>query len=621
MGRPHSSFGTRIGGDGTLFRALGPTKENNYALECLKGYIVGDPCALKQKSRMYFRSRAGPAVRCMSVEPCTQIEDQFHQHNEMRGSNMKTRFAVIAIAVATLCLCSTFAFAQGAEIQSEASILQPDGPGSNGIAEPLTPAEHQMLYERLLARRHAIASMKGPLAIGPAGAEDLARAVPETQVAVASDNDDGLTPLPGDFYIGRNSTYTIVGDGRSLTAEPAIANSGSQWIGTQNWSRGYSNNSGTTWTAIADDTGPPDAPHFCCDQDAFHDHGRDVTIYSILFINSAGTTGAVRLYVRNAANTGNSCSYTIDPGSGVLLDYPHLALGNNFLYLTANVITGPSWTGARVYRLNLDQVASCVGATTNTITWTGSVGQVVWVPARSTTDTMYLVTIENTTQNRYFAWKESSSSMTNTLITIGSSNYGAATCTGGSNNANWMADTLSTSSIGFQIRSALAQDNGVQYLATYYTVNANGSSRPQAYAAGAIVQTSNMTLLNRADIFSTTTCFGFPDVAGNSRGDLGLSIAFGSSKTGGSAVQGYVGISDDYSRGSVRGFFGTVFVAATGNDNPTRYGDFLTARVQEPVDTVFIASSYADQANAPNVRFVEFMRARYKQAYVDRGTH
>lgn len=533
---------------------------------------------------------------------------------------MKTRLALAAIVVATFCLSNTFAFAQEVRIQSEPVILQPDGPGSNAIAAPLTPAQHQALYEGYLSRRHAIASTKGPLAVGPAEAEDLALSVRETKVAVANDEANVLSPSPGSFYIGRNSVYNVVGDGQSTTAEPSIANSGAKWIGTQNWSRAYSNSSGSAWTAIPDDTGPADAPFFCCDQDAIHDHGRDVTLYSILFLNASQTTGAVRLYVRNAANTGNSCTYTIDPGAGTLLDYPHLGLGNNYLYLTTNTITGTSWTGARVYRYNLDQIATCASASGNIITWTGSVGQVVWAPARSITDTMYLVTIENTTQNRYFSWREDSTTMTSSLVTVGSSNYGAATCTGGTGNNNWMADFLSTSSIGFQIRSALAQDHGVQYLATYYTVNANGASRPQAYAAGTIVQTSNMTLLNRADVFSTTTCFGFPDVAANSRGDLGLSIAFGSSKTGGTAAQGYVGISDDYSRGSTRGFFGTVFLVASGNTNSTRYGDFLTARVQEPVDTAFIASSYAVQGSVSNTHFAEFMRMRYQQAYLDRGT-
>jgi hypothetical protein len=535
---------------------------------------------------------------------------------------MKTRFAVAAIAIAALGLPTICAFSQDASIQSQAVILQPDGPGSSATAAPLTPAQHQMLYQGYLARRHAIASMKGPLAAGPADAEELALPVPETTVAAANNDANVLLPAPATLFIGRNSAYTVVGDGRSLTAEPSIANSGAKWLGTQNWSRAYSLNSGSTWTAIADDIGPSDAPFFCCDQDAIHDHGRDVTIYSILFLDSNQTTGAIRLYVRNAANTGNSCSYTIDPGAGTLLDYPHLGLGNNFLYLTTNNIGnfGNTWNGAQVRRFNLDQMATCVAVTTNIITWTGSVGQVVWTPARSTTDTMYLVTIESATQNRYFSWPENSGNMTSRVITVGSSNYGAAICNGGTGNSNWMQDTLSTSSIGFQIRSALAQDHGVEYLATYYTVNANGTARPQAYAAGTIVQTSNMTLLNRADIFSTTSCFGFPDVAANSRGDLGISIAFGSSKTGGSAAQGYVGISDDYSRGSTRGFFGTVSLVASGNANSTRYGDFLTARVQEPVDTAFIASAYADLSGVPNTRFVEFMRGRYQQAYVNRGT-
>jgi hypothetical protein len=87
-------------------------------------------------------------------------------------------------------------------------------------------------------------------------------------------------------------------------------------------------------------------------------------------------------------------------------------------------------------------------------------------------------------------------------------------------------------------------------------------------------------------------------------------------------VQGYVGVADDYSRGSTRGFFGTVSLVASGNANPSdgRYGDFLTARVQEPVDVAFIASSYALMGSLPNTRFVEFMRQRYQQAYLDPGT-
>jgi hypothetical protein len=35
-----NSFGTRVGADGTLSRALRPARENNSAMESLDGYIV-----------------------------------------------------------------------------------------------------------------------------------------------------------------------------------------------------------------------------------------------------------------------------------------------------------------------------------------------------------------------------------------------------------------------------------------------------------------------------------------------------------------------------------------------------------------------------------------------------
>ena len=47
-----SSFGTRVGADGTLSRALGPAKEDNYALESLQGYIVWGCWELKRKFRI-----------------------------------------------------------------------------------------------------------------------------------------------------------------------------------------------------------------------------------------------------------------------------------------------------------------------------------------------------------------------------------------------------------------------------------------------------------------------------------------------------------------------------------------------------------------------------------------
>jgi len=199
-----------------------------------------------------------------------------------------------------------------------------------------------------------------------------------------------------------------------------------------------------------------------------------------------------------------------------------------------------------------------------------------------------------------------------------------AVCKGSGGN-NWLGDWLETSPDGFSVRSAVGYDGSASnpstlYLATYYAVKPN-PNRPQAYVAGTIVKLPDMTLLNTADIFNSTTCFSYPDVTANSRGDLGLAIGFGSSSNGsGGPAQSFVGISDDYSRGTTRGFFGTVFLCAPATANPTRWGDYLTARVQEPVDVAFTAATFGVESGAGKVHVCEFMRKRYQQAYTDRAT-
>ena len=315
----------------------------------------------------------------------------------------------------------------------------------------------------------------------------------------------------------------------------------------------------------------------------------------------------------------------------MLFDYPHLGVGNNYIYVTANeIVNGSSWAGAVVWRYNLDQMSTCAGSLGgNVFTWTGSVGQVVWVPARGTTDTMYLVTIENASQNRYFAWPENSGSLSSNVLNVTGSNYGAANCVGGPSHNNWLADTLSTSSIGFQTRTAVGRDGSAgasaQYLATYIPVNANGGIT-QAYVAGSIVGTDHVLTASGIDssapIFNNGVCISYSDVTANSRGDLGLAVGWGSSAPGSGGdtgpAQSYIAISDDYTRGGTRGYFGSVFLCAGANDNPTRWGDFLTARVEEPVDLSFVAATYGDVSGIGQVRVCEYVRGRYYTAWSHR---
>jgi hypothetical protein len=525
--------------------------------------------------------------------------------------------AVVLAASLIWCLTLNAQVAAKGSVLAASAMARPDGPNAHANVAPLTQAQHQQLYDNLLALRHNLARQVPAAAAGPGTALSGASA-PAGGITAAADASSAALPAPSALYIPLNKAYPVVGDGRSFTAEPSISNTGAKWFGTMNWNRAYSNNNGGAWTAIPDDSGPADAPFFCCDQDVIHDKGRDTTFWSNLYTNSNLTNGAIRIFVRNKANTGDLCSYTFDAGN-VLFDYPHLGIGNDFLYLTTNNInSNGTWGGAEIWRFPLNQMSQCQGFGYNFFTWTGSVGQRVWVPARGLTDTLFLVTLENTTQNRIFSWPENSNTISWNLVNVWSSNFGAANCT--YNGVNWMADTLSTSILGFQVRSVLGQDNQTSYLSTYYTVAAGGAfNHPQAYAAGNTIRIPDLALLNNADLWFTSVCTGFPDAAANARGDIGIALTVGSSSSGsGGPAVGNIGISDAFSRSTFRGWTGTWSAVASADANSSRYGDYTTMRMQDPADVGFIGATYGILLGSPNVRMVEFLRGRYAQGWQHR---
>jgi hypothetical protein len=113
-------------------------------------------------------------------------------------------------------------------------------------------------------------------------------------------------------------------------------------------------------------------------------------------------------------------------------------------------------------------------------------------------------------------------------------------------------------------------------------------------------------------------------LSANERGDFGMTLANGGrAGGGGTAVQGYAGMSDEYSNGGVPGKLGAVFLVASGTHNPTgnppRWGDYVTARQHAPCELFFVATSYAlsggTAAANVNARYIEFGRGRDSKCY------
>lgn len=518
-------------------------------------------------------------------------------------------FILAVSALGVGCLLAMPAGTAGAgeaeTVEAAAAVAAVVEPEFDWVETAVSEATRNELYEKLLEQREKISAGYPASLAGPE--VDLAGAAGPAASRVAADATE-FHPTPSALVISnrKNSKATS----QSTLAEPVAAASGNHIVAGGNTHWEYSTNLGATWTSLSFPAGPFWAPIPCCDSDVVHVPGRGVTIFSELYINGSVTEGAIVLFVRQQVPT-LSCTYTLDYGVGILPDYPHIALSNGFLYLSTNNVdlSAGVWTGSQMKRLNLDQVSDCVTATVETYTYTGAVGQRVFVPAEGATTVMYWLNNENSTQSRVFRWAENSASILSWLVGRSTSTFTNPDCRGGVGGYDFVESSTAWSITGFRIRSALSNN---RYLCSYWNVGADGA-HPQGHVHAACfdVSTATPTLVAEPHIFNSGFCFGYPVVTSNARGDFGYSIAYGGKAGGGGlAARGTVGIADDFTAGL--GFAGTYTVTGPGDRNrsDSRYGDYFTARPFSPCNYGFIATNYGLTAGGVNSRVAIFSRGR-----------
>lgn len=494
----------------------------------------------------------------------------------------------------------------------------------------LSAGELEALMRRKLERREKLASQVDNNPSSPRGLP-LAPGH-ETQIGEAEELDTEASKFHGTpslLAIGRNNknpqANTALG---STLAEPAAANNARQVFSAGNIRHAeFSNDGGVTYTNVPLPGGPPDAPTQLGDHDVVIDDARRVVFHSALYVNSATTNGIVRIFVRRNIGPVTDCAYDIDPAgtaNNILPDYPHLGLTKRFLYLTINALPTSGTGFARIYRFNIDQMVDCVNpVTTSSFTQSSSTfGQRVWVPAEGTNniETMHWAQLDNTTTFRIFSWPEAAAAPNSVTRVISASTFTNPDCRGGINNTDWIERSTAFSIAGFHLRTAVAPGalGGPGVLASYWNVGPD-VPHTQGHIHAAVFNLSDLTLAAQPHIFSNTLCFGYPVVTANKRGDLGISLAAGGKAGGaGPAVQGFVGIDDEFTTGV--GSFDLVQVAS-GTHNPAdaRFGDYFTIHAYEPCEKWFTATSYAllngtGVANV-NSRYVEFGRQQSARCY------
>jgi hypothetical protein len=320
----------------------------------------------------------------------------------------------------------------------------------------------------------------------------------------------------------------------------------------------------------------------------------------------------VRLYIRRTIWENNNCSYTIDPAGtsdNLVPDYPHLGLSNDFLYLTVNNV-GTGADSAQVYRYPLDQLGECGSVSGSVYTYGWDYGQRIFVPVEGAKETMYWGAMYDSDTFRLYWWPEDEGTIYWVNRDVAASSFTNPDCRGGTGNYDFIERSTGWNITGFNLRGAI----GAEGLLFFWNVGADGS-HPQGHVHGALFQESDNTLIGQPHIWNPSTCFGYPALSSNLRGDYGLSIAMGGqSGGGGSAAQGYVGIADEYT-GSP-GYFGTVYLTADGTHNRSdgRFGDYFSVRQDIPCGNWFAATNYSlksgsDDTNV-NARYVNFGRGR-----------
>jgi hypothetical protein len=352
--------------------------------------------------------------------------------------NKVAAFAAASV-VAGACSISALSWAQetgASQAVAQTTVLNPSPPGTlQSQTAGLSAEQRDTLLARKRELQKASAAASGAAPAGPSGLPAV-----EGEGTDLVNNAAQFPFAPGTLIVVRNNPNPPTLS-QSTLAEPAAANNGAQVLATGNFSHfEVSTNGGVTWTKSTFRGGPADAPLDCCDNDVIHDRGRGVTFLSTLYVNNSLSHGVVRIFVFRNINTPANCSYDINPGNAILPDYPHLGKSNNFLYLTLNN-TGTGGQ-AQIRRFNIDQMADCVGTTTNIVNLNdrATVGQRVVTPAEGAQETQYFSWAENATQIRIWSWPEASAAPSSVLRTISASNYTNPDCRGGTLNNDFTDD-------------------------------------------------------------------------------------------------------------------------------------------------------------------------------------
>jgi hypothetical protein len=370
----------------------------------------------------------------------------------------------------------------------------------------------------------------------------------------------------------------------SNVCEPSVAVAGDVVFYTGNWFAAISRDRGKTFKWINPETAfpDPDGMSFCCDQVVHYIARIDRFVWLLQYTEREGGGNVQRLAFASAADAvqGNWQLFDLTPQSlGIpanrFLDFPDLAIGTNFLYVSTNAFRVDEWVSSAVARIRLKDIKSG----NISIDFVRSDTLFNLRLAQNLGKTAYFAAHVDTSTLAVFAWPENKTAAQSKRIKIKSwlgGNYVADTPNGNT----WLARLDDRITGGAKSGSTLT---------FAWVANRNDSDRPFPYIRMASINATTLTLKANNDFFETAAATAYPALGCNRAGQLGMAYLVG----GPNRFPSFC-----VAQSTATKFISAQVKAGGANSPDGQWGDYLTVRPATPDAEQFACAGFVRNAGA-----------------------
>lgn len=425
--------------------------------------------------------------------------------------------------------------------------------------------------------------------------------LPQTQLRAAADSDF-------QFFKKHALTNAESSTSTSNVLEPTTARYGRKILYTGNWFAAKSTDGGNSFVYVDPFTlfTPPAGMQFCCDQEVIYDRTRGMWIWSLLYVTDDEKGGANRIAISTDLNTW--WYYDFNVSTTLLSEYPHLALSDNFLYVTTNQWNLEEFVGSLIFRVPLTEMR--LGrdfqysylTRSNIFNWTLAKNFGHQNVAYFATNYILAGPYDRI---RVYTWPETSSTLSWHDIDVSPWTFAPFTCT--TPDATNPCARADDRILGATITNWGAP--GVTNKVLWLSWNANViDGRPMPYTYVVKINATNWTVLGYADLWSPSYSWFYTAISPNDRGH----IALATNALGGTQYEDFaVSIYDDITPSPPPDW--QLWLVRSGNKGPSnnKWGDYNCVDRSYPNAFRWVASGHVKLIKDTVLPyFVDFGRAR-----------